>query len=132
MAVYSSLKVDPSLFYLVLGESVLNDAISIVIFNVACRFINSSSLPVKEGLFGALNFLIIFSSSCLLGYLFGLLVALILRFFDNLIIITLYAVHVINIIIIIAIIKIIDLDIFLYTQLQLFVQIYACPEREEF
>ena len=44
---YSSLKVEPALFYMVFGESVLNDAITIVIFKVACRFIVASSMPMK-------------------------------------------------------------------------------------
>ena len=47
LAVYSSLKVEPALFYMVFGESVLNDAITIVIFKVACNFIVESSVPMR-------------------------------------------------------------------------------------
>ena len=38
LAVFSELKVDPTLFYLVFGESVLNDAIGITLFKTTAKF----------------------------------------------------------------------------------------------
>ena len=39
LAIFTEHRVDPSLFYLVFGESVLNDAVAITIFKVANSFI---------------------------------------------------------------------------------------------
>jgi NhaP-type Na+/H+ or K+/H+ antiporter len=39
LAILGQLRVEPALFYLVFGESVLNDAVSLVIYNIASKFI---------------------------------------------------------------------------------------------
>ncbi len=39
LAVFSDLQVDPNLFYIVFGESVLNDAVGIVLFETAKEFV---------------------------------------------------------------------------------------------
>ena len=35
-------RVEPALFYLVFGESVLNDAVALTVFNIAEKFIGTS------------------------------------------------------------------------------------------
>ena len=34
LAIFDALQVDPSMFYLVFGESVLNDAVSLILFGI--------------------------------------------------------------------------------------------------
>jgi len=75
LAIYSSLRVDPMLFYLVFGESVLNDAVAIVVFKVSSKFIGSDSLTPMDALDGALSFIVSFMSSLTIGYILGIVAA---------------------------------------------------------
>lgn len=79
LAVYSSLKVDPTLFYIVFGESVLNDAIAITIFRVASNLIGNASIPLSEYFITVFNIVVIFVSSSLIGYILGIIAAWIFR-----------------------------------------------------
>jgi len=38
LAIFSALRVNPTLYYLVFGESVVNDAVAIVLFEYVCFF----------------------------------------------------------------------------------------------
>lgn len=81
LAVYSKYKVDPTLFYLVFGESVLNDAIAITIFNVTSKLLQDASAePDIVACF--VNFVMLIIGSWLIGYLSGLVLAFILKQFD--------------------------------------------------
>ena len=48
LSIFSEVKVDPSLFYLVFGESVLNDAIAITVFKVASSYVGMVVSGVYE------------------------------------------------------------------------------------
>eukprot|EP00597_Dinobryon_sp_UTEXLB2267_P001206 CAMPEP_0170073510 /NCGR_PEP_ID=MMETSP0019_2-20121128/10914_1 /TAXON_ID=98059 /ORGANISM="Dinobryon sp., Strain UTEXLB2267" /LENGTH=755 /DNA_ID=CAMNT_0010283085 /DNA_START=68 /DNA_END=2335 /DNA_ORIENTATION=+ len=80
LAIYSSLRVDPTLFYLVFGESVLNDAIAIVIFKVSSKFIGSHFLTAMDALYGGLSFIVSFVSSLTIGYILGIAAAWCFKF----------------------------------------------------
>jgi sodium/hydrogen exchanger-like protein 6/7 len=64
LAMFDTLKVEPLLFYLVFGESVLNDAVSLVLFNIFSKFVGS---PFTAGsmFFAIGDFLIIFIGTCI-------------------------------------------------------------------
>jgi NhaP-type Na+/H+ or K+/H+ antiporter len=85
LVVFSSYRVDPVLYYLVFGESVLNDAIAITVFSVAAKFVSTSVSGAEDDGNGN-NFdtmmldcvgrsIISFVISCLLGYLCGIVCA---------------------------------------------------------
>lgn len=78
LSIFNAYKVDPKLYTIVFGESLLNDAISIVMFETCQKF---HGQPAKfTSLFaGAGLFLMTFSVSLLIGVLVGILVALILK-----------------------------------------------------
>jgi solute carrier family 9 (sodium/hydrogen exchanger), member 8 len=76
--VFQTLKVDPTLFYLVFGESALNDAIAITIFKVCGKYIGIS-MTTKDICIFAANFVIVFLCSCVLGYLLGIAVAMLFK-----------------------------------------------------
>lgn len=83
LAIFSSKKVDPHLFYLVFGESVINDAVGLVLFEALAHLVeveNAADLnfgqEVTQFFF---DFLLGFFGSLILGTLFGLGSALFLK-----------------------------------------------------
>lgn len=63
LAVFEQLKVDPLMFYLVFGESVLNDAVALVLFNIFSNFVGAE-ITAGSMAFAALDFLVIFFGAC--------------------------------------------------------------------
>lgn len=85
LAVFQALRVDPQLFYLVFGESVLNDAVGLVLFNACQKFVgheNSFEKVTLAILQFVFDFLFSFVGSLCLGLLTGILAALILKKID--------------------------------------------------
>ena len=85
LAVFQTKRVDPQLFYLVFGESVLNDAVGLVLFNAFAKFVQKDNGVGKVAV-GILEFLVDsvveFVGSMLLGFLAGLLAAVLLKKVD--------------------------------------------------
>jgi solute carrier family 9 (sodium/hydrogen exchanger), member 8 len=85
LAVFQSKRVDPHLFYLVFGESVLNDAVGLVMFNAMAKFVQRDNDPGKV-LLAFFTFLLDFSvdffGSLVLGLVFGIVSALVLKQVD--------------------------------------------------
>jgi sodium/hydrogen exchanger 8 len=87
LAIFSSKKVDPHLFYLVFGESVINDAVGLVLFEALSHLVESHAAGnvVDVGQESAqflFDFVTGFLGSLCLGTLFGLAVAFFLRKVD--------------------------------------------------
>ncbi|KAI5956710.1 NHX1 [Candida jiufengensis] len=78
LSIFNAYKVDPKLYTIIFGESLLNDAISIVMFETCQKF---HGQPVKFSSFfeGIGLFLMTFTISTIIGILIGVLVALILK-----------------------------------------------------
>lgn len=84
LAIFNTYKVDPKLYTVIFGESILNDAIAIVIFETAQRYkpggIRHGALSVS-GAFEAVGyFFLIFFGSMLLGVAVGISTALLLKY----------------------------------------------------
>jgi NhaP-type Na+/H+ or K+/H+ antiporter len=88
LAVFSSKKVDPHLFYLVFGESVLNDAVGLVLFDALAHLLenqlaNSEGINVGQEVGQFLfDFAVVFVGSFVLGILFALVMAAFMKYFD--------------------------------------------------
>jgi sodium/hydrogen exchanger 8 len=86
LAVFSSKKVDPHLFYLVFGESVINDAVGLVLFEALAHLVEIESVqqvnPGREVLRFVFEFSTGFFGSLVLGIGFGLAFALFLKHID--------------------------------------------------
>ncbi|KAK2885989.1 hypothetical protein Q8A67_016826 [Cirrhinus molitorella] len=83
IAIFNALNVDPVLNMLVFGESILNDAVSIVLTNTAEGFADSDVSTGWETFMQALGyFLKMFFGSAALGTLTGLISAIVLKHFD--------------------------------------------------
>ncbi|KAI5962779.1 NHX1 [Candida theae] len=78
LSIFNAYKVDPKLYTIIFGESLLNDAISIVMFETCQKF---HGQPVKFSSFfeGIGLFLMTFTISTIIGMAIGILVALILK-----------------------------------------------------
>eukprot|EP00243_Klebsormidium_subtile_P009461 TRINITY_DN472_c0_g1_i1.p1 TRINITY_DN472_c0_g1~~TRINITY_DN472_c0_g1_i1.p1 ORF type:complete len:612 (-),score=150.75 TRINITY_DN472_c0_g1_i1:343-2178(-) len=79
LAIFHELGADGNLYSLVFGESVLNDAVAIVMYKTVLAFVYT---PINErGVFLAIwFFIVIFVGSTLIGGLVGMLSALLFRF----------------------------------------------------
>jgi len=81
LAIFSALDVDPTLHTLVFGESVLNDAVAVVIYRTLVNFLKAEFDSSMIGM-AFLQFFINFFGSVLIGITFALLSALLLKFVD--------------------------------------------------
>ncbi|KAI4213720.1 MAG: hypothetical protein LQ351_003686 [Letrouitia transgressa] len=84
LAIFNSYKVDPKLYTVIFGESILNDAIAIVIFETAQQYRpdgpKGGSLTIVN-LFEAIGiFFLVFLGSLLIGVVVGIATALLLKF----------------------------------------------------
>ncbi|GMI08508.1 hypothetical protein TrLO_g4671 [Triparma laevis f. longispina] len=80
LAVFQQKKVDLQLFYLVFGESVVNDAVGLVLFDTCSKVVTSDG--EINALFSFGNLAFIFIASFLLGVFFAVMFALIFRCID--------------------------------------------------
>ena len=86
LAIFNAYKVDPKLYTVIFGESILNDAIAIVLFETAQKYVppvdgtKGGSLSVLS-LFEAIGiFLLVFFGSLIIGVAVGILTTLGLKF----------------------------------------------------
>lgn len=84
LAIFNTYKVDPKLYTVIFGESILNDAIAIVIFDTAQRYKpngkNGGSLTIASSFEAIGIFLLVFFGSLLMGVVVGIGTALLLKF----------------------------------------------------
>lgn len=84
LAIFNTYKVDPKLYTVIFGESILNDAIAIVIFDTAQRYkpdgSKGGSLTIAS-FFEAIGiFFLVFFGSLIIGIIVGIGTALLLKF----------------------------------------------------
>ncbi|KAI9845450.1 MAG: monovalent cation:H+ antiporter, CPA1 (nhx1) [Thelocarpon superellum] len=81
LAIFNTYKVDPKLYIVIFGESILNDAIAIVLFETAQRHrASGSGLSLLGLLEGMGNFALLFFGSLLIGLIVGIATALGLKY----------------------------------------------------
>lgn len=82
LAIFNTYKVDPKLYTIIFGESILNDAIAIVIFETAQKYNKgeASSYGVLSFFEATGIFLLVFFASLLIGVVVGVGTALLLKF----------------------------------------------------
>ncbi|KAF5326457.1 hypothetical protein D9611_000965 [Ephemerocybe angulata] len=78
LAIFNQYKVDPKLYTVIFGESLLNDAVSIVMYETLSKF-HGEEVYLGSIFHGIGIFLISFALSTLLGVTFGLLMSLLLK-----------------------------------------------------
>lgn len=81
LAIFNTYKVDPKLYTIIFGESILNDAIAIVIFETAQKYNKGeANYGIISFFEGTGIFLLVFFSSMLIGVIVGVGTALLLKF----------------------------------------------------
>ena len=84
LAIFNTYKVDPKLYTVIFGESILNDAVAIVLFDTAQRYssdkIKGHSLTLASLLEAVGIFFLVFFGSLLIGVAIGIGTALLLKF----------------------------------------------------
>jgi len=83
LAIFNSYKVDPKLYTIIFGESILNDAIAIVLFETAQRYRDTAVAGklTPLSLFASIGeFLMVFFGSLVLGVAIGIATSLLLKF----------------------------------------------------
>ncbi|WFD30547.1 monovalent cation:H+ antiporter, CPA1 (nhx1) [Malassezia sp. CBS 17886] len=78
LAIFNTYQVDPQLYSIIFGESILNDAVSIVMFETLSKFRNTE-ITAFSVVYGVGIFLVVFSLSVLAGACFGLVCSLLLK-----------------------------------------------------
>lgn len=81
LAIFNSYKVDPKLYTIIFGESILNDAIAIVLFETAQKYKGQTSSNLTPfSFFESIGiFLVVFFGSLALGLIIGLGTSLLLK-----------------------------------------------------
>lgn len=78
LSIFNAYKVDPKLYTIIFGESLLNDAVCIVMFETAQKF-TGESLRISSFFKGIGMFLMTFTLSMLIGTVVGIMTALVLK-----------------------------------------------------
>ncbi|KAK3811332.1 MAG: Sodium/hydrogen exchanger family-domain-containing protein [Benniella sp.] len=78
LAIFNQLKVDPKLYSVIFGESILNDAVSIVMFETLKKY-RGEDFHLGNVLHGVSTFFFVFSISLMIGTIIGLIAALALK-----------------------------------------------------
>ncbi|KAJ6556887.1 Sodium/hydrogen exchanger family-domain-containing protein [Mycena sp. CBHHK59/15] len=79
LAIFNQYKVDPKLYTVIFGESLLNDAVSIVMYETLTQFHGMEEIYISSIFRGIGIFLLSFSVSMALGVSFGLGMSLLLK-----------------------------------------------------
>ena len=81
LAIFTTYKVDPKLYTIIFGESILNDAIAIVLFETAQKYNTDSAKLTAFSLLESIGiFMVVFFGSLIIGLIVGMATSLLLKF----------------------------------------------------
>jgi sodium/hydrogen exchanger-like protein 6/7 len=81
LAIFTTYKVDPKLYTIIFGESILNDAIAIVLFETAQKYNTDLAKLTAFSLFESIGvFMLVFFGSLIIGLIVGMATSLLLKF----------------------------------------------------
>lgn len=79
LAIFQEIHVDKLLYFYVFGESLFNDAVTIVLYNVVQAFMNLETTSTVDVVMGIVSFFTISFGGALIGIFFGVLSSLLTR-----------------------------------------------------
>ncbi|XP_037119767.1 LOW QUALITY PROTEIN: Na(+)/H(+) exchanger beta-like [Syngnathus acus] len=80
LAVFEEIQINELLYILVFGESLLNDAVTVVLYHLFEEFSHAGAVTVVDALLGVVCFLVVSFGGILVGAIYGLLGAFTSRF----------------------------------------------------
>ncbi|XP_036929363.1 sodium/hydrogen exchanger 1 isoform X1 [Acanthopagrus latus] len=80
LAVFEEIHINELLHILVFGESLLNDAVTVVLYHLFEEFSAVGSVTVLDGVLGIISFLVVACGGVLVGAIYGILAAFTSRF----------------------------------------------------
>ncbi|MEE6470342.1 hypothetical protein FKM82_008935 [Ascaphus truei] len=83
LAVFENIHVNEQLYILVFGESLLNDAVTVVLYNLFKSFCQMNTIETTDVLSGIANFFVVGIGGVLIGIVFGFVAAFTTRFTHN-------------------------------------------------
>ncbi|XP_063314586.1 sodium/hydrogen exchanger 2-like [Pelobates fuscus] len=83
LAVFENIHVNEQLYILVFGESLLNDAVTVVLYNLFKSFCEMKTIETTDILSGVANFFLVGIGGVLIGIVFGFVAAFTTRFTRN-------------------------------------------------
>ncbi|GAB1284924.1 Sodium/hydrogen exchanger [Apodemus speciosus] len=83
LAVFENIHVNEQLYILVFGESLLNDAVTVVLYNLFKSFCQMKSIQTVDVFAGIANFFVVGIGGVLIGILLGFIAAFTTRFTHN-------------------------------------------------
>ncbi|VDK20845.1 unnamed protein product [Taenia asiatica] len=79
LAIFQDIGVDAGLYYMVFGESLLNDAVTVVLYNIMSAFVAAEQIFVKDIFIGIGSFFTVSLGGALVGLILGILSCLVTR-----------------------------------------------------
>ncbi|XP_072034636.1 sodium/hydrogen exchanger 2-like [Amphiura filiformis] len=83
LAIFEEVHVNNVLYFLVFGESLLNDAITVVLYNMMNSFATMSTVPVSQIFLGLASFFTISVGAIMIGTIVGVLTAIFTKYTDK-------------------------------------------------
>uniref|UniRef100_UPI00398EDCA6 sodium/hydrogen exchanger 2-like n=1 Tax=Pristiophorus japonicus TaxID=55135 RepID=UPI00398EDCA6 len=83
LSVFEEIHVNEQLHILVFGESLLNDAVTVVLYKLFKTFCTMPSIGMSDVLFGIIKFFLVGLGGLLVGVTYGIIAALTTRFTEN-------------------------------------------------
>uniref|UniRef100_A0AAV2MA75 Sodium/hydrogen exchanger n=1 Tax=Knipowitschia caucasica TaxID=637954 RepID=A0AAV2MA75_KNICA len=80
LAVFEEIHINELLHILVFGESLLNDAVTVVLYHLFEEYAGAGTVTVLDGFLGMVSFLVVAVGGVLVGAIYGLLAAFTSRF----------------------------------------------------
>jgi len=78
LSAFKTFTVDPNFYQIIFGESILNDAVSILFYDTVGNFRQNEQVGLSI-LYSIFEFILMFFGSFLLGYVIGFLTAFVLN-----------------------------------------------------
>nr|ABQ10588.1 sodium/proton exchanger 3 [Patiria pectinifera] len=80
LAIFQEIHVNQVLYFLVFGESLLNDAVTVVLYNMMNSFLSLETIPASQIVLGFVSFFTVSLGGAVIGFLVGILTAFLTKF----------------------------------------------------